>query len=42
MAAGSDVTNMIRELRQNTENCSDPSPETKDQINMVINWKKEL
>ena len=41
-AAGNDVTEMIKELRKNTEDFSDPSPETKAQINMVINWKKDL
>ncbi len=42
MAAGIDVIGMIRELRKNNEDFSDPSPETKKQINMVINWKKDL
>ena len=41
-AAGNDVIEKIKELRKNTEDFSDPSPETKEQINMVINWKKEL
>ena len=41
-AAGNDVIEMIKELRKNTEDFSDPSPETKKQINMVINWKKDL
>ena len=40
--AGNDVIEKIKELRKNTEYFSDPSPETKEQINMVINWKKEL
>ncbi|MCP4297352.1 MAG: hypothetical protein GY786_17250 [Proteobacteria bacterium] len=41
-AAGNYVIKRIKELRKNTEDCSDPSPETKEQINMVINWKKDL
>ena len=41
-AAGYDVIEKIKELRKNTEDFSDPSPETKEQINMVFNWKKEL
>jgi hypothetical protein len=41
-AAGYDVIEMIKELRKNTADFSDPSPETREQINMVINWKKEL
>ncbi len=41
-AAGNDVIEKIKELRKNTEDFSDPSPETKAQINMAINWKKEL
>ena len=41
-AAGNDVIEKIKELRKNTEDFSDPSPETKAQINMVINWNKEL
>jgi protein-tyrosine phosphatase len=42
MAAGSDVIDMIKELRKNTEDFSDPSPETREQINMVIKWGKDL
>jgi len=42
MAAGIDAIEMIKELRKNTVDFSDPSPETKKQINMVINWKKNL
>jgi hypothetical protein len=41
-AAGNDVIKMIKELRKNTENFSDPSPETRTQIKMVINWEKDL
>ena len=41
-AAGNDVIEKIKELRKNTEDCSDPSPETKEQIDMVINWGKDL
>jgi protein tyrosine phosphatase len=35
-----DVIEVIKELRRNTEDCSDPSPETRKQIKMVINWGK--
>jgi protein tyrosine phosphatase len=42
MAADIDVIEMIREIRKNTEDFSDPSPETKEQINMVINWTEGL
>jgi len=42
IAASSDVIEMIKELRKNTENFSDPSPETKEQINMVIKWGRDL
>jgi protein-tyrosine phosphatase len=41
-AAGNDVIERIREHRKNTADFSDPSPETKQQIKMVINWKKGL
>jgi Swiss Army Knife protein, DSP-PTPase phosphatase domain len=41
-AAGKDVMVMIKALRENTEDFSDPSPETGDQIKMVINWRKDL
>ena len=41
-AAGNDVIEKIKELRKNTEDFSDPSAETKEQINMVIYWKKEI
>ena len=41
-AVGNDVINKIKELRKNTEDFSDPSPKTKEQINMVFNWKKGL
>jgi len=40
--AGTDVIEKIKELRSNTEDFSDRSPETKEQINMVIKWKKGL
>jgi hypothetical protein len=33
---------MIKELRKNTEDFSEPSPETREQIKMVINWKKDF
>jgi hypothetical protein len=42
MAAGIDAIELIRELRKNTVDFSDPSPETKKLVNMVINWKKDL
>jgi protein-tyrosine phosphatase len=42
LAEGNDVINKIKQLRRNTKDFSEPSPETKDQINMVINWKKDL
>jgi hypothetical protein len=42
MAAGNDAIEMIKELRKYTVDFSDPSPETKKQINMVINWKKDF
>jgi hypothetical protein len=41
-AAGNDVIEKIKELRKNTEEFSDPSPETKEQINMAFNWGKDL
>ena len=42
LAAENDVIEKIKGLRKTTKNFSDPSPETKAQINMVINWEKEL
>jgi protein-tyrosine phosphatase len=42
MAADIDVIEMIRDLRKNTEDFSDLSPETSKQINMVINWNRDL
>jgi len=42
IAAGNDVIQMIRKLRKNTEDCTEPSPETKEQIDMVFNWGKDL
>ena len=41
-ATGSVVIEMIKELRKNTEDFSDLSPETRGQINMVVNWMKGL
>ena len=41
-AAGNDVIEMIKELRKNTADFSDPSPETRQQNNMVVNWGKDL
>jgi hypothetical protein len=41
MAAGIDAIEMIKQLRKNTRDFSDPSPETKKQINMVVNWGKD-
>jgi len=36
--ARNDVIEKIKELRKNTEDFSDLSPETRKQINMAINW----
>ena len=41
-ATGNDVIEMIKELRKNTKDFLDLSPETRGQINMVINWKKDI
>ena len=41
-AAGNDVIEKIKELPKNTEDFSDLSPETREQIKMVINWGKDL
>ena len=41
IAAGNDVIKKIKELRKDTEDFSDPSPETREQIKMVNNWGKE-
>jgi len=41
-ATGNDVIKKIKELRKDTEDFSDRSPETREQIKMVINWKKDL
>jgi len=42
IAAGNDVIETIKKLRKNTEDCSDHSPETREQIKLVINWEKDL
>ena len=42
LAAGNEVIKKIKELRKNTEDFADPSPETRDQKKMVINWKKDF
>ena len=42
MVTGIDAIETIRELRKNTVDFSDPSPETKKQIKKVINWLKDL
>ena len=42
MATRNEVIKKIKELRKNTEDFSDHSPETRKQINMVINWGKDL
>ena len=39
MASGKHVLVRIAELRKGTADADQPSPETKDQIRMVINWK---
>jgi hypothetical protein len=36
------VNEGIKELRKNTEGFSDSSPETREQIKKVLNWKKGL
>jgi hypothetical protein len=41
-AAGSGVIEMIKELRKNTQDFSEPSPETREQNNMVIKWGEGL
>ena len=41
-AAGNVMIEKIKKLRKDTEDFSDPSPETKEQINMILNWKKGL
>jgi len=41
-AAGNDVIETIKKLRKNTDDFSDQSPETREQINMVSNWEKDL
>ena len=41
-ATGYDVLEMINKLRKGTENYSEPSPETRNQINMVLNWTEGL
>ena len=40
-AAGSGVIEKIKELRKDTEDFSDPSPETREQINIILNWGKD-
>jgi protein-tyrosine phosphatase len=42
IATGNDVIEKIKKLRKNTEDFPEPSPETKKQINMVINWGKDF
>jgi protein tyrosine phosphatase len=42
IATGNDVIEMIKELRKDTMDFLDLSPETREQINMVINWEKDL
>ena len=42
MAAGNDSIEMIKKLRKNTQDFSESSPETREQIKMVINWAKDL
>ena len=42
LTEGNEVIEMIKELRKNAEDFSGPSPETKAQISMVLNWKKGL
>jgi hypothetical protein len=42
LAAGNEVIKKIKELRKYTEDFAAPSPETRDQMKMVINWKKDF
>jgi protein tyrosine phosphatase len=42
IATGNDVIKKIKELRKNTVDFSEPSPETREQIKMVIKWVKDL
>ena len=42
IATRNDVIEMIKEIRKKTEDFSEPSPETREQIKMVINWEKKL
>ena len=37
-ASGNDIIDMISELRKNVEDWSMPSPETKQQVDMVVSW----
>jgi protein tyrosine phosphatase len=41
-AAGNDVIKKIKEFRKYTVDFAEPSPETREQINMVINWNEGL
>ena len=41
-ATGNEVIKKIKEFRKDTVDCSDPSPETREQISMVINWRKDF
>jgi len=34
------VLNIIKELRKNTEDCDQPSPETSQQLDMVLSWSE--
>jgi protein tyrosine phosphatase len=42
MVTRNEVVKRIKELRKNTKDFSDPSPETSKQTNMVINWGEGL
>ena len=42
IATGNGVLQMIKELRKSTEDHLEPSPEIREQINMVLNWTDGL
>jgi protein-tyrosine phosphatase len=42
LATGKNVTDKIKELRRNVINWYSPSPETQEQVEMVVNWENGL
>lgn len=42
LATGKNVIDMIKELRRNVINWSSPSPETREQVEMLVNWETGL